>query len=538
MYNKELEKFNAKKTEVEKLPIVNQNNGLELRGTDNNSAIGTIGFYDNFKFLTNREDVETVDGHLQFNDNSEIINLTGGIKYKDRETQGNYTYPAGTAYAGKTYRQYILDNLKKDSTFTLTNVGRTKSGRNINMKFTLLKDYTIASNKETLRDGDPSWLVFDQSGGNKTIGISIVNMDGFYAHVDFLDDNGEPINLATMNINSDVDYGQGLGFKFTGPNASTVNYNSNMSQLRPFNIRDIEHYVDYARNWDNVHTYSGLNSTPQGTFLTGGVGTGFDVSFLVIDKEYRNIRGMEWKSNQSAFHQRYLATTTGRDKILHNYKTERAYYRDYGSYFDMFGSSNAQTELVVKPKKPGKQVDGGDPIPPEEPKYKDLPTVTPKDLPSEPAYEDVPPRPRVPDAPEVPSEPEPSKKEHKKEPTEPVYAPLPQKESTEPRPVKPEFNVEAPKRSADKPLPNRPEIDELPQKPSNEELLEKPKEREIPKVPERIKEDEIIKDKIKVTKNVYVQYRSGSGVATTVRTLEPTNKRSSSANTLTIRRLK
>ena len=98
--------------------------------------------------------------------------------------------------------------------------------------------------------------------------------------------------------------------------------------------------------------------------------------------------------------------------------------------------------------------------------------------------------------------------------------------------------MEAPKRSADKPLPNRPEIDELPQKPSNEELLEKPKEREIPKVPERIKEDEIIKDKIKVTKNVYVQYRSGSGVATTVRTLEPTNKRSSSANTLTIRRLK
>lgn len=538
-YNKDVEKFNVKKTEVEKLPIVNQNNGLELRGTDNHRGNGTVGYYDNFKFLTNREDVETVDGHLQFNDNSEIINLTGGIKYKDRETQGNYTYPTGSAYAGRTYRQYILDNLKQGSTFTLTNVGRTKSGRNINMKFTLLKDYTIASNKETLRAEDPSWLVFDQSGGNKTIGITAINTDGFYAHVDFVDDNGEPINLATMNINSDIDYGQGLGFKFTGPNASTVNYNSNMSQLRPFGIRDIEHYVDYATNWNNIHTYNGLNSTPQGTFLTGGVGTGFDVSFLVTDKEYRNIRGMEWKSNQSSFHQNYLATTTGRDKILHNYQTERAYYRDYGSYFDMFGSSNAQTEIVAKPKKPRTQVDSPDPVPPTEPQYKDLPTVTTKELPQEPTPEVVPPQPTPKEVPSVPGNVEvPPKKERKKEVVEPTYENLPEKENYLEKPQKEEL-PEKPKRTdVDSPEPTPPTKDELPPKPNHEELLERPKEKELPKVPEKIVPNEIVKDKVVVEKLKIVQYRNSSDVGTTVRRLEPVNKRSSSANTLTIRTLK
>ena len=121
-------------------------------------------------------DVEVLDGPLGYNPESEIVDLTGGVKFKENDIKRFYTWTDGVEYQG-----YLLENLAKGSTFKLTNVGRTKSGKNVNLKFTVLGDY---SNDPTFKiyNDIPSYLLFD--GGKKgerdhSIGMSVINMDGF-----------------------------------------------------------------------------------------------------------------------------------------------------------------------------------------------------------------------------------------------------------------------------------------------------------------------------------------------------------------------
>lgn len=527
-YEDRLAKYNNAKQEAANEPTVATNNGVTLYGSPNEAGRKSAAYFNNYNILVEKDNIEALKDSITFGDNSEITNLTGGIRFKEGEVQGNITYPADTPYAGNTYRQYVLENLTKGSTFTLTNVGKTTSGKNVNLKFTILKDYNNVANKLNQKATDPSWIILDQAKPTKSLGVSVINMDSFYAHIDYVDDNGNPINLATMLLNSDVDYGQGLGYKFTGTNTSTINFNPQGSNLRSYNLRGVEHLIDYADSMDNTHGLSGLASTPEGTFITVGTGTGLDVSFLNSDSEYKNVPNMSWKTPDSAFTIKYLKDAQYNEKLTESYATTRPYYEDVASYFDMFGRSETTMEVVVKPEPPSPNNSLGL-IPPVAPTYKELPSTTPKPLLTPPTYEVLPERPSEHPIPNEPTYEEVgNKKVLKKDPDKPTYEKLPEKPNYLTDPSKPSYPDFSPTKLPEKPLPTKPVKEQLPEKPNYKKELEKPKE-----IPNENKE--IKKEPIKIIKYEYEYEKTSSATSLKVRQIE--NKRSASGNSLTIKRI-
>ena len=527
-YEARLAKYKKAKQAAESEPTVATNNGVTLYGSPNEAGRKSAAYFNNYNILVEKDNVEALKDSITVNDNSEITNLTGGIRFKQGEVQGNITYPADTPYAGKTYRQFILENLTKGSTFTLTNVSKTTSGKNVNLKFTILKDYNDVANKLNQKATDPSWIILDQTTATKSLGVTVINMDSFYAHIDYVDDNGNPINLATMLVNSDVDYGQGLGYKFTGSDASTINFNPQGSNLQSYNLRGVEHLIDYADNMDHTHGLSGLASTPEGTFITVGTGTGLDVSFLNSDSEYKNVPNMSWKTSDSEYTVQYLKKAQYNEKLTESYSTTRPYYQDVGSYFDMFGRSETTMEVVVKPEPPSPNNSLGL-IPPKAPEYKELPSATPKPLLTPPSYKVTPERPSEHPIPNEPTYEEVgNKKVLKKEATKPTYEKLPEKPSYLTDPSKPSYPDFSPTKLPEKPLPTKLVKKQLPGQPNYKKELEKPKE--IPN-----KNKEVKKEPIKITKYVYEYEKTSS--ATSLKVRKADNKRSASGNSLTIKRI-
>ena len=404
-YKKELEAFNNKKQKLSSEPVVYESNGLKLVGSPNEAARGSKEWYSNFKMIVERDDVEVLDGSLGYNPESEIVDLTGGVKYKDGDIKRFYTWPNDPNHpdwSGVEYKGYILENLAKGSSFKMTNVGRTKSGKNINLKFTVLNDYVSGPNVKE----DPnlkSYVIINggaKNARNVPFGISVLNMDGFKFKLEFFDDNGNPMNLSSMSLNSDVDYGQGLGYHWYGNNSVNFNYVPKDSGLSEKMIEGKSYVIDYADVYANTHGFNGLASTPGGTFLNMGGGSSLDLEFLGSSHLYTKDFGM-WFAN-------HLNPDTV-NKVTENWHNNMKTFIDEGyfalvmktsgagAYFDMFGSASNVVETVYAPKKleleellplpktPSLPNLPSEPITPtrvEEPKYKDpkLPEKpTPKD---------------------------------------------------------------------------------------------------------------------------------------------------------------
>ena len=409
-YQKELEAFNNKKQSLSSESVVYESNGLKLVGSPNEAARGSKEWYSNFKMIVERDDVEVLDGSLGYNPESEIVDLTGGAFIKTSDINRFYTWTDGVEYRG-----YTVGGLSKGSTFKLTNVGRTRSGKNINLKFTILNDYVNDPNNKIYNDLG-SYLLFD--GGKKderdhSIGISVINMDGVKFKLEFLDDNGTPMNIAMLGLNSDIDYTQGLGYVWSGNKPSNINYVPRDSKLKTVNLGGKDFVMDYARSYDDSHGFSDLKSTPEGTFLNMGAGNSLELEYLASSHLYTRESGLYWAN--------HLNGDTGLNHLDNSTRiATEAFHRDgyikssmttsgnSGAYFGIFGSASNVVDTVYKPKKP--ELEELIPIPKtpnlpnlpnepleptmvEEPKYKDpklpeKPTpVNTKPLPVEPVRE-------------------------------------------------------------------------------------------------------------------------------------------------------
>ena len=352
-YQKELEVFNNKKQSLNSEPVVYESNGLKLVGSPNEAARGSKEWYSNFKMIVERNDVEVLDGALGYNPESEIVNLTGGVYFKENDVNRFYTWSDGIEYKG-----YILSGLNKGSSFTMTNVGRTMSGKNVNLKYTILNDY-VNDNNNKLYSDLPLYLVF--GGGkknerNQSIGMSVVNMDGVRFKLEFIDDNGVPMNIAMLGLNSDIDYTQGLGYVWSGNNASNINYVSSESKLKSVNLGGKDFVMDYARTYDDSHGFKGLESTPEGTFLNMGAGNSLEVEYLASSHLFTPESGLYWANhlNNNPELNRLDNKTRLATEAFHRLGYMRASneYGGAGAYFDMFGSASNIVETVSNPKKP------------------------------------------------------------------------------------------------------------------------------------------------------------------------------------------
>lgn len=333
-YNKQLAEYNAKLKDVSSLPVVNESNGLKLVGSSREDLRGSAKYYSGYKLFTDRDDIDVPDGAIGISSKSEVKDLTGGIKFRDGDPKGN---------VGGVWK-HTFSNITKGSSFVVTNMGKTKSGKNINIKYTMLEDY-VTNNDRKYVDNEESAFTIEAGGiyGNPNdraeISVSTLNIADFRVRMEFFDDKGQPINMAFASVNSDIDWSQSFGLKYVGPNSLTFTLNPENSKLVKLSLGGNEAYGD--ANNEGVDGYA---SIPAKSFLSAGSGTGLEIGF------YNN--SLYYEGTPLSKHSKNVLDKDFANNVIEATKKPRSEWGYVAAYFGMFGPSSDIMDSVIKPVKP------------------------------------------------------------------------------------------------------------------------------------------------------------------------------------------
>lgn len=333
-YNKQLAEYNAKLKEVNALPVIEERDGLKLVGGPREDMKGSSGYYSGYKLFTDRTDIDLPDGALGISSRSEVKDLTGGIKFRDGDPKGK---------VGSSWR-HTFSNITKGSSFIVTNIGKTKSGKNLNVKYTMLEDY-VTDNDRKLVDNEESFFTLEAEGiygdpnAHGEFAITTLNITDFRFRMEFIDDKGQPVNMALPSVNTDIDWNQSFGLKYIGPNSSTFSVNPEGSKLVKLTLNDTESYGD--ANHEGADAYA---SIPVKSFLSAGSGTGMEVGF------YNN--SVLYKNTTLSNHSKSELVENFKNDVRATAKKPRADWGYVGSYFGMLGPSSNIMDSVIKPVKP------------------------------------------------------------------------------------------------------------------------------------------------------------------------------------------
>ena len=203
-YNKDLAIYNEQKAKLEKLDLVGSSTGVKLYGDYNESGRGSLDFYKNFhSVFEGVKDLEVVDGFLSASPKTEVKLSRKDLLEKTIDTKEGVT-------------GFFLKNMKKGDYFTLNNIGRTESGKSILAKFTFTSDpvpeFKVKGNDNiqprmnVLWSKKESHSAFDFSQSN----YQVVDLD-----IEYFDEaTGKPINLAYVNVLTDLDYDQMYRYEY------------------------------------------------------------------------------------------------------------------------------------------------------------------------------------------------------------------------------------------------------------------------------------------------------------------------------------
>lgn len=239
-----LAKAKKRLEEIKNDPTLEQSDGLYLSGNYNESAIGSYDYYSNFSLATTKENVEYIRGSIDMNNNP------------------NVTF----------HNSDIHDNI----VVNLTGVGTTSSGKQIDLRLIIKKVYSRPDGNSYYTTGLSDRYLSITHGGSG-IGLNpykIYRVDGKF---EFIDNQGNPLNLMLVGVVIDIDYHQGFSLKFN---------NSNLVTKVP-NNSDVGKYGEYFNNISG-NGMSDESSIPGGSMLFAGVGSSVDFSIIAgHDGEYQ-----------------------------------------------------------------------------------------------------------------------------------------------------------------------------------------------------------------------------------------------------------
>lgn len=239
-----LAKAKKRLEEIKNDPTLEQSDGLYLSGNYNESAIGSYDYYSNFSLATTKENVEYIRGSIDMNNNP------------------NVTF----------HNSDIHDNI----VVNLTGVGTTSSGKQIDLRLIIKKVYSRPDGNSYYTTG-LSDRYLSITHGDSGIGLNpykIYRVDGKF---EFIDNQGNPLNLMLVGVVIDIDYHQGFSLKFN---------NSNLITKVP-NNSDVGKYEEYFNNISG-NGMSDESSIPGGSMLFAGIGSSVDFSIIAgHDGEYQ-----------------------------------------------------------------------------------------------------------------------------------------------------------------------------------------------------------------------------------------------------------
>jgi len=317
-YEKDLAEYNRKLAELRGKRVQGGANGVTIYGEFDESKRGSLDYYSKLTavFDANPE-LEVVDGALGANANT-TMSLDKDLEHDRLENKDFY----GHSDSKGTYGGSVITGIKQGSTFTLHDIGKTKTGKTISARFVARNiptpEHKIAGNPSTYTRLNVWW-----NKAKTDTDISSVNFNPYnYTNVEwdihyFDEKSGKAIDLGLITIYSDLDYAQAVRHTY-GDNGVGVVINPTDSLVKETTVNGQTHWMGVKT--DGVYKHndpSGLErykigdpdyidvddyrATPEGTIISAGHGSIQHLTYLLRgDKPLHT-----YTESQSASYRKY-----------------------------------------------------------------------------------------------------------------------------------------------------------------------------------------------------------------------------------------
>lgn len=251
-YQKDKEAFDKELAKYNNTSVVNTNDNVSLKlvGQTNEGTTG-IGYYKDLTVLyTGNQSVSAVD-QLGYKVGTTSLSDTNGVNIS------NYSdgTPSGTTITSSVKGVYVVDGVDVGDSFKMMNLGKTTDGKTINALVTITK---VEKNNT-----NPSYFTLgyeDEGVEYNALAFDYFNFAQIGLRFDYLDANGNPLELVNAFVIGDVDYIQSSAVNFGYDGVAT--FVPQKAQLKE---------TIYGLTADGAWASDSLKSAPLGTYLAYGV---------------------------------------------------------------------------------------------------------------------------------------------------------------------------------------------------------------------------------------------------------------------------
>lgn len=412
-YEKDSAEYKRKLAELQTQRVQGRANGVTIYGEFDESKRGSLGYYSKLTavFDSSIPNLEAVDGVLAANKNT-TMTLDKDLQHDRLENKDFY----GHSDSKGTFGGSVITGIKQGSTFTLHNVGKTKTGKTISARFvarnTPTPEHKIAGNPSTYTRLNVWWNKVKTDTDISSVNFNPYNYSNVEWDIHYYDEKtGKPIDLGSVSIYSDLDFGQAVRHTY-GDNSTGVVINPSDSSVKETTVNGKTYWMGVKS--DGVYKEddpSGLNrykagdpyytdvddynSIPEGSIVSVGHGSVQHLTYLSNGNKPLHT----YTESQSASYRKYW-----NDERRANGQTDDTDDEIFSSgyAFQLWGGRSVINQLE-EPKPPLKPSESTKPRP-LEPEYKEkdkTPLTPPKEKPLLASPKDEPDKPHVP----IPSEP-------------------------------------------------------------------------------------------------------------------------------------
>ena len=364
-YQADLAEVKKKEEALKAKGVFVDNDQVTVYGKLDETKRGSLDYYSDLSvvFKNKENNLETVKDGLGATAET-TLELVDKIKVdtaRENLLLGTLQSASGNSTGG-----HILTGIEKGSTFILHNVGKTNSGKTISAKLTSRSTPTPQFPLGNVNRGSNTslWVWWDkdkiQKEGKSEVGFNPYNYLNVEWDIEYFDEaTKKPLNLATVSIYADVDWGQTLRHTYNNENNVGTVINPPGSQVVEVQKNGKTYWKGDKRNgvWDSddptgLDQYRAGDSaygnvkdvaaTPEGTIVSIGSGTKHGINYNA--SEYAR----SYSDSQMAAYRAYYDRERD-SKGLPRYSDEELYRADYA--FQLWGGKSV-INTIVKPPKP------------------------------------------------------------------------------------------------------------------------------------------------------------------------------------------
>lgn len=364
-YQKQLEEVKKKEDALKAKGVFVDNDQVTVYGKLDETKRGSLDYYSDLSvvFKNKENNLETVKDGLGATAET-TLELVDKIKVdtaRENLLLGTLQSASGNSTGG-----HILTGIEKGSTFILHNVGKTSSGKTISAKLTSRSTPTPQFPLGNVNRGSNTslWVWWDkdkiQKEGKSEVGFNPYNYLNVEWDIEYFDEaTKKPLNLGTVSIYADVDWGQILRHTYNNENNVGTVINPPGSQVVEIQKNGKTYWKGDKRNgvWDyddptGLDQYRAGDSaygnvkdvaaTPEGTIVSIGSGAKHGINYNASEYARR------YSDSQMAAYRAYYDRERD-SKGLPRYSDEELYRADYA--FQLWGGKSV-INTIVKPPKP------------------------------------------------------------------------------------------------------------------------------------------------------------------------------------------